>query len=71
MENRNGRKTIDKLGGVVMITQELLELAMKKAVEVGLIPKFANGDTYLKNWEGMRKVLEEVLQFWVLTNEGR
>jgi len=44
------------------VTQELLELAMKKAVEVGLIPEYADEETYLRNWEGMRQVLTAVLE---------
>ena len=49
--------------------QELLELAMKKAVEVGLIPEYADGETYLHNWEGMHQVLVVVLErIWDLTN---
>lgn len=45
-----------------MVTQQTLELAMKKAVEVGLLPKTAPAEIYLKNWEGMHAVLEAVEQ---------
>lgn len=43
------------------ISENMLIRAMKKAVEVGLIPKYADEETYLKNWSGMKKVLEATL----------
>lgn len=39
------------------VDSEMLTRAMKKAVEVGLIPKLADEETYLKNWNGMMEVL--------------
>jgi hypothetical protein len=43
------------------VTQEMLEAAMKKAVETGLLPKLVDEDTYLKNWSGMKAVLQAAL----------
>lgn len=44
------------------VTDEMLQIAMKKAVEVGLVPKFAIGEeTYLKNWSGVKAILEAAL----------
>lgn len=40
------------------ITQEMLQAAMQKAVETGIVPKYTDGDTYLRNWEAMREVLQ-------------
>ena len=35
-------------------TEEMLIAAVKKAVEIGLLPKYAAGEeTYLKNWNGI------------------
>jgi hypothetical protein len=43
------------------LTQDLLAKAMKKAVEVELFPKYAGEEAYLKHWNGMKAVLEHVL----------
>lgn len=43
------------------VTQEMLEAAMKKAVETGLLPKFADGDTYLQRWGAMKQCLQAAL----------
>lgn len=44
------------------LTQDMLIKAMKKAVEVGILPKFpVDEETYLKHWNGMKSVLEQVL----------
>lgn len=40
------------------VTEEMLEAAMKKAVETGLIPKHVNQETYLQNWSSMEAVLK-------------
>jgi len=40
------------------VTQEMLEAAMKKAVQTGLVPKHVDGDTYLKNWDAMKQCLQ-------------
>lgn len=44
-------------------TEAMLSAAVKKAVEVGLIPKYAIGEeTYLKNWGNVKAVLEAALE---------
>lgn len=43
------------------VTQEMLEAAMKKAVETGLIPKHVDEETYLKNWASLKAVLQAAL----------
>jgi hypothetical protein len=43
------------------VTQEMLEAAMKKAVETGLIPKHVDQETYLENWSSMKAVLQAAL----------
>lgn len=45
----------------MQVTQEMLEAAMKKAVEVGMLPKMVDTDTYLKNWKDMRAVLQAAI----------
>ena len=43
-------------------TEEMLIAAVKKAVEIGLLPKYAAGEeTYLKNWNGIRAIVEAAL----------
>ena len=39
------------------ITNEMLAIAVKKAVELGLFPKHSDERGYLKYWDGMRQVL--------------
>ena len=39
------------------VSENMLIRAMKKAVEVGVIPKYADEETYLMYWSGMKKVL--------------
>jgi hypothetical protein len=41
--------------------KDKLTIAMKKAVEVGIFPKYADSETYLENWRRMRAVLDAVL----------
>jgi hypothetical protein len=43
------------------VTQEMLEAAMKKAVETGLIQTHVDQETYLKNWSSMKVVLQAAL----------
>lgn len=43
------------------VTEEMLTAAMKKAVETGLLPKHADEQTYIKNWDGMKAVLQAAL----------
>jgi DNA-binding HxlR family transcriptional regulator len=40
------------------VTQEMLNEAMKKAVETGLVSKHMDPDTYLKTWGAMKECLE-------------
>lgn len=42
-------------------TQEMLEAAVKKAVEVGLLPKHGFGDQVAENWSKMKAVLNAAL----------
>ncbi len=44
------------------ITPEMLTIAMKKAVELGIFPKYASQEDYVKHWESMKKVLEAVFE---------
>ena len=43
------------------VTQKMLEAAMKKAVETGVLAKSVDEETYLKNWDGMKKALQAAL----------
>ena len=43
------------------VTQEMLNAAMKKAVELGVFPKHAGADDYLKHWDAMKACLEAAL----------
>lgn len=43
------------------VTQEMLNAAMKKAVETGLVPKHSDPDTYLKQWDAMKACLAAAL----------
>ena len=43
-------------------TEEMLKAAVKKAVEVGLVPKYAAGEeAYLKNWADVKAIIEAAL----------
>jgi hypothetical protein len=44
------------------VTDEMLITAVKEAVKQGIIPKYASEELYLKNYKGMKKVLEKVLE---------
>lgn len=46
-----------------------LELAMKKAVEVGLVQKYAEPEKYLEVWDGMEQVLNCVYDRLTAENE--
>lgn len=43
------------------VTNEMLEAAMKKAVELGIFPKFSDQDTYLKHWAAMKETLQAAM----------
>jgi hypothetical protein len=42
----------------MQVTQEMLEAAMNAAVQTGLIPKHADGKTYLKQWGAMKQCIQ-------------
>lgn len=43
------------------VSPKMLEAAMKKAVETGLLPKNADMDTYNKHWAGMKQCIQAAL----------
>lgn len=43
------------------ITDEMLHSAIKKAVELGLIPKYSNMNDYIKYWDIIKQVLQAAL----------
>lgn len=43
------------------VTQEMLNAAMKTAVQAGMIPSHADEETYLRNWDGMKAALRAAL----------
>ena len=43
------------------ITDEMLHAAIKKAVENGTIPKWADMETYVKYWDNIKEILEAAL----------
>jgi len=40
------------------VDEEMLTRVMDKAVELGLIAEWADEETYLRNWAGMKEVLQ-------------
>lgn len=42
---------------------EKLNIAIKKAVEIGIFPKYVDQETYLKHRDGMKEVLKAVEQY--------
>jgi hypothetical protein len=53
-----GRKRVR----VVEITDEILETAMKKSVELGIFPEEVSLPTYLHNWNILEEILKAVLE---------
>jgi hypothetical protein len=47
---------------VVEITDEILETAMKKSVELGIFPEEVSLPTYLHNWNILEEILKAVLE---------
>lgn len=43
------------------VTDEMLAAAMKKAVELGVVPKHGDTDIYTKNWDAMKQILEAAI----------
>lgn len=44
------------------ITHEMLHAAVKEAVKLGVIPKYGDEDSYLKNWQNIEKILTASLE---------
>lgn len=64
-EVRKGFRTPEEIAAEAMATQAdavitdaMLQAAMKKAVELGFFPAHADTDTYMKQWDGMKAVLQ-------------
>lgn len=55
--NRNARTECEE-DGELHVTDAMLQTAMKKAVELGFLPERIDGETYLKNWNDMRAILQ-------------
>ena len=43
------------------ITQTMLEAAVKKAVEVGLLPRMGDMESYVANWEAVQSIVQAAL----------
>ena len=41
-----------------VVDDEMLVRALRKAIEVGLLPAYGPQDQYLKNWDRMKEVLQ-------------
>jgi len=39
------------------ISSEMLAAAVKKAVELGVIPKWADEETYMSNWNNIKSIV--------------
>ena len=39
------------------VTERMLQVAVKKAVELKVIPAWGSMDDYLKNWQNIREIL--------------
>lgn len=44
------------------VTQEMLNAAMRKGLEIGMVKRHGGEAQYLKNWENMKKVLEAAMR---------
>jgi hypothetical protein len=44
-----------------MVSNKMLEAAMKKACEIQLFPRVVDTDTYLKHWDGMKRCIQAAL----------
>lgn len=45
----------------MQVTQDMLEAAMKAAVRTELLPKYADGETYLKRWDAMKQCIQAAI----------
>ncbi len=43
------------------VTEDMLVAAVKKAVELKLIPKWADDELYTKNWEMIKQILKAAI----------
>lgn len=43
------------------VTKEMLEAAMEKAVQTGMLPKYVDQETALINWASMKSVVQAAL----------
>lgn len=57
----NALQLLEILNSKSELKTELLQPAIKAAVDAELIPKFAGEELYLKNWEGIEAVLKVFL----------
>lgn len=46
---------------MVKMDEKMLTRAMRKAVALGVFPKMADGQTYLRNWSAMEEILKAAL----------
>jgi len=62
-EKNNDVSKSSSNGGLaaLRVDEEMLTRAMDKAVELGLIAEWADEETYLRNWAGMKEVLQAAL----------
>ena len=44
------------------ITDEMLISSVKKAVELGILPKYGNEEDYLKHWASIKEILQAALE---------
>lgn len=44
-----------------IVSDKMLATAMKKAVELGVFPKYTGERQYIENWENMQNILEAAL----------
>ncbi len=45
----------------MQITDEMLQRAVSKAVEIGLLPKYGSMEDTVKHWDQIRAILETTL----------
>jgi len=45
----------------VEVTEAMLAAAMKKAVELGIVPRHLDSESYLKTWSAMKACLQAAL----------
>lgn len=49
------------------VKQEILNRAMKKAVELGVFPEYIDEERYLENWSAMEQILEAAIGRWLIS----